>query len=717
MNIKEERRKSDNNPRDPISRIFHLRIFNEPVTIRFYEYADGPLACKLVVHEPMNIRNVIKAISMQEGILDYYKYVVTEYWKDYDAERILEEHELILNIKHDQMRSGYNFSFLFKKDFQKYKYLNRKSEYFVSYHAAEGILSKNTKDPGTIQTLEQKLYSIEKMTPYKTRLVIPPLEDPFTSKDELSDRPTFISMKEEATQRSKEKGSEYFESKLYSIHIFEDQCHNCNVIYCGTVYVGQQHSQTVVELKTLANKQEPMNWVKKYLLLRGQTLYFVETHEEMLRLYYMNWSEFDNLLILSKVKKEIGPQNIGSVEDYGFYKFRKARTYYNSPYQGCILMRQYYDVTQPIIKMMICPEPISKCEIDFPEYNSKGLDLWLAALKLAKHGKRIIDAYRSYLADLHDCEGNFHMADRVPMDFTQGFGRIVHNEEEIADILNEPKQMWGGQRFEHYETFPKDTLSHGKHLTQKYYHGDISRPETEKMLLATKTNGAWLLRDSHARTNCLTISYLYENRVHHKYVAAASHVDQSSKRRIYVVTLDQQLAFYDVHSLIEFYRLNKGKTMLCVLGQSVKKESQPDSTPPRNLVTLYSPVKTRGEPINLTKAEFLDHMVYNLADTDNKSPKSVKNFITNTWKSAFGRPKKSRTAPTSPNAELLSTFKVNLESEDNSTVSQSLEIPSTSGVSSLGTTTTPDSPPPSTSQPHSALLHHSGEFPNTDSHG
>lgn len=44
-------------------------------------------------------------------------------------------------------------------------------------------------------------------------------------------------------------------------------------------------------------------------------------------------------------------------------------------------------------------------------------------------------------------------------------------------------------RFEKYKKFPKDALRHGRHLTQKYYHGDITRPEAESLLQKVNKNG------------------------------------------------------------------------------------------------------------------------------------------------------------------------------------------------------------------------------------
>lgn len=44
-------------------------------------------------------------------------------------------------------------------------------------------------------------------------------------------------------------------------------------------------------------------------------------------------------------------------------------------------------------------------------------------------------------------------------------------------------------RYGTYKDFPKDALEHGKHLTQKYYHRNISRPEAERLLQKVNEDG------------------------------------------------------------------------------------------------------------------------------------------------------------------------------------------------------------------------------------
>lgn len=74
----------------------------------------------------------------------------------------------------------------------------------------------------------------------------------------------------------------------------------------------------------------------------------------------------------------------------------------------------------------------------------------------------------------------------------------------------------------------------------------------------------WLLRDSESRKGTMSIDYFCAGRVRHVQIKVAMYTDPYTNGKVHVVTTDMDQAFYNVHSLIEFYRLNLGKNFRCM---------------------------------------------------------------------------------------------------------------------------------------------------------
>ncbi|XP_076254953.1 uncharacterized protein LOC143192959 isoform X2 [Rhynchophorus ferrugineus] len=181
---------------------------------------------------------------------------------------------------------------------------------------------------------------------------------------------------------------------------------------------------------------------------------------------------------------------------------------------------------------------------------------------------------------------------RVAMDFTNGVGRVVSDPEEVAQIYKH--ERWGAQyrptRFIDVRGGPTEILKYGPHLTQGYFHGDsITRDEAETLVLNNGKDGAFLVRKSINRPGWLVITYVFSHRAHHQYIRPVILPDEDNKGGIYLATCDKETVFYDVHSLIEFYRLNKGP-LQTHLSESVKNLNQPNRTPPRERRPFASPL-------------------------------------------------------------------------------------------------------------------------------
>ncbi|KAF7283322.1 hypothetical protein GWI33_000835 [Rhynchophorus ferrugineus] len=97
------------------------------------------------------------------------------------------------------------------------------------------------------------------------------------------------------------------------------------------------------------------------------------------------------------------------------------------------------------------------------------------------------------------------------------------------------------------------------------------------------------VRKSINRPGWLVITYVFSHRAHHQYIRPVILPDEDNKGGIYLATCDKETVFYDVHSLIEFYRLNKGP-LQTHLSESVKNLNQPNRTPPRERRPFASPL-------------------------------------------------------------------------------------------------------------------------------
>lgn len=88
------------------------------------------------------------------------------------------------------------------------------------------------------------------------------------------------------------------------------------------------------------------------------------------------------------------------------------------------------------------------------------------------------------------------------MDFSSGTGRLLDVREAKQEYTKPRVLRWNGGhltnrnenwkfifRFEQYEQCPIEAFANGAHLTQKYYHENISRTEAEAKLQAAATNG------------------------------------------------------------------------------------------------------------------------------------------------------------------------------------------------------------------------------------
>ncbi|XP_066143777.1 uncharacterized protein [Euwallacea fornicatus] len=562
---------------------------------------------QLLVTKDMDCRTVIRALGIPVKHLSSSTFSISEHWIEFGAERIIEENEMILDVHHRNMRSGHHFTFAYIRNIDKYPTLSRKSQYFIDPKGAQDDVARLPPkvDPNFI-LIDDPYFT--QHCPTSARLVLPGVRDPpeketdsaeeeedaffpyavpvpSTSREadvstpESDDRPPSRFYIEQSPEPSEADSEEELDDDLV------------NPTYCGTVFVKQGDQElTLNEVRKLPGERLLAKWGEKYMLLRNRKLYFVDTHENMVLCYIMKHDEFAGLLKENKKNDIKTLELIGPVSDFIVYNSSpKIRFHYNAPHIGGLYLRNVNGQHKNMIKMAFCP--VIKPEPKFVQDQElmpgrRGREMWVTALSMAKHGHFVKQAYAMHLADAAD----FRAVDRahenldlqgvyLPMNFSKGHGEIILDEH--FEALHTSSKS--SERFPRYELCPPNALNHGKHLTQKYYHKKITRVEAETLIRAIGIDGTWLLRDSSTRNNPI-ISYLSRNRIYHRYISATTYIDSISDTKVYVATLDYILAFYDVHSLLDFYRINNTGALRCLLRQSVKNLDQPDDSPVKSVI-------------------------------------------------------------------------------------------------------------------------------------
>lgn len=184
---------------------------------------------------------------------------------------------------------------------------------------------------------------------------------------------------------------------------------------------------------------------------------------------------------------------------------------------------------------------------------------------------------------------------RVAMDFSKGIGRIVQDPDEAAEIARSEKRSHTitAERQEASSSSsgiisaPLDVMRFGPHLTQRYYHGNmVTRSRANAILKRLNCPGAFLLRDSSTKPGILVISYMCATEVKHIFVVPIVQIDDETGDHMYLVSCDGKLLFYNVHSLIDFHKLNLMPPFKQKLQNCVPNTENPDYSPKRNRRTL-----------------------------------------------------------------------------------------------------------------------------------
>ncbi|XP_059125647.1 growth factor receptor-bound protein 7 isoform X1 [Peromyscus eremicus] len=222
---------------------------------------------------------------------------------------------------------------------------------------------------------------------------------------------------------------------------------------------------------------------------------------------------------------------------------------------------------------------------------------WLAAFRLFKYGVQLYKNYQqtqsrqlrlSYLGSppLRSVSDNTLVA----MDFSGQAGRVIENPREALSAAMEEAQAWR-KKTNHRLSLPTpssgSSLSAAIHRTQPWFHGRISREESQRLIgQQGLVDGVFLVRESQRNPQGFVLSLCHLQKVKHYLILPkrgpiAGPVGRSSTRDhsltcslatpqsedegcLYFSMDDGQTRFTDLLQLVEFHQLNRG-ILPCVL--------------------------------------------------------------------------------------------------------------------------------------------------------
>ncbi|XP_004633768.1 growth factor receptor-bound protein 7 isoform X2 [Octodon degus] len=189
---------------------------------------------------------------------------------------------------------------------------------------------------------------------------------------------------------------------------------------------------------------------------------------------------------------------------------------------------------------------------------------WLAAFRLFKYGVQLYKNYQQaqsrYLrpSDLGS-QPLRSVSDNtlVAMDFSGRAGRVIENPREALSAALEEAQAWR-RKTNHRLSLPTpcsgSSLSAAIHRTQPWFHGRISREESQRLIgQQGLVDGLFLVRESQRNPQGFVLSLCHLQKVKHYLI-----LPSEGEGCLYFSMDDGQTRFTDLLQLVEFHQLNRG---------------------------------------------------------------------------------------------------------------------------------------------------------------
>ncbi|XP_067168173.1 growth factor receptor-bound protein 7 isoform X7 [Apteryx mantelli] len=188
---------------------------------------------------------------------------------------------------------------------------------------------------------------------------------------------------------------------------------------------------------------------------------------------------------------------------------------------------------------------------------------WMAAFRLFKYGMQLYRNYQQAQARLSQPPWIGPTPLRsvsdnalVAMDFSGCTGRVIENPSEVLTAALEEAQAW--RKTTHRYSLPaacqSSPLSAAIHRTQPWFHGRISREDTQRLIgRQGLVDGVFLVRESQRNPKGFVLSLCHLQKVKHYLI-----LPSEEEGRLYFTMDDGQTRFADLIQLVEFHQINRG---------------------------------------------------------------------------------------------------------------------------------------------------------------
>ncbi|NXT26642.1 GRB7 protein, partial [Syrrhaptes paradoxus] len=189
---------------------------------------------------------------------------------------------------------------------------------------------------------------------------------------------------------------------------------------------------------------------------------------------------------------------------------------------------------------------------------------WMAAFRLFKYGMQLYRNYQQAQARLSQPPWIGPTPLRsvsdnalVAMDFSGCTGRVIENPSEVLTVALEEAQAWRKKTTHRYSlpaACQSSPLSAAIHRTQPWFHGRISREDTQQLIgRQGLVDGVFLVRESQRNPKGFVLSLCHLQRVKHYLI-----LPSEEEGRLYFTMDDGQTRFADLIQLVEFHQINRG---------------------------------------------------------------------------------------------------------------------------------------------------------------
>ncbi|NXD44108.1 GRB7 protein, partial [Copsychus sechellarum] len=216
---------------------------------------------------------------------------------------------------------------------------------------------------------------------------------------------------------------------------------------------------------------------------------------------------------------------------------------------------------------------------------------WMAAFRLFKYGMQLYRNYQQAQARLSQPPWIGPTPLRsvsdnalVAMDFSGCTGRVIENPNEVLTAALEEAQAWRKKTTHRYslpaachssplsagETWgqcpvgslpwtggppkPDTPVPAAIHRTQPWFHGRISREDTQQLIgRQGLVDGVFLVRESQRNPKGFVLSLCHLQRIKHYLI-----LPSEEEGRLYFTMDDGQTRFADLIQLVEFHQINRG---------------------------------------------------------------------------------------------------------------------------------------------------------------